>query len=297
MDKLSGMEMFVRVVECGSFTAAADVSGVSATMVAKQIRSIEQRLGSRLLHRTTRRQQLTEVGQLYYERCQRVLSAFALAESSASELQASPQGIVRMIAPVSFGGHRLVPALSDYMALNPAVNVMLTLENRIQNLSQGNYELGIQIGEMNEPGVVARPLRPYRRILAASPGYIAHHGLPEHPSQLGDYSCLEIAYWLTPNRWELMGPEGELFKATIHGRFMSNQGEALRIAALNHCGIVLQPESVLREDIAQGRLIQVLPGWSYKPTPMYLTYLQDHRPSAKLRSVIDFLMARFGAEA
>jgi len=295
MDKLSGMEMFVRVVECGSFTAAADISGVSTTMVAKQIRAIEERLGARLLHRTTRRQQVTEVGQLYYDRCLRVLSEFTLAENSAMELQATPQGLVKIVAPVSFGYQFLVPALSVYMSLNPDVNIMLTLDNRISNLSNGSYEIAIQIGSINEPNVVARPLKSYRRIMAASPAYISEHGMPQHPSELMNHSCLEISYWLTPNRWDLVGPEDQTFKASVKGRFMSNQGNALRIAALNHCGIVLQPESILMGDIIQGSLVQVLPDWSYKPTPMHLIYQQDYRPSAKLRSVIDFIMERFGA--
>ncbi|WP_447867081.1 LysR family transcriptional regulator [Rahnella bonaserana] len=294
MSKLSGMEMFVRVVECGSFTAAAVASGVSPTMVGKQIREIEQRLGARLLHRTTRRQQLTEVGQLYFDRCRRVLSEVELAESSAMELQAAPKGLVRMIAPVSFGCQCLVPELSAYMALHPDVDVMLNLDNRVPSLNNDNYELGIQIGEVREPGVVARPLRPYRRILAASPDYIRQHGMPEHPEQLGNYSCLGLSYWLHQDRWDLTGPEGETFKAFIGGRFMSNQGNALRIAALSGCGIVLQPDYVLMDDIAEGRLVPVLPQWSYKPTPLYLIYHQDSRPSAKLRSVIDFLIARLG---
>lgn len=294
MSKLSGMEMFVRVVECGSFTAAATASGVSPTMVGKQIREIEQRLGARLLHRTTRRQQLTEVGQLYFDRCRRVLSEVALAENSAMELQTSPKGLVRMVAPVSFGCQCLVPELSAYMSRYPDVNVMLNLDNQVPNLSHDHYELGIQMGEVRDPGVVARPLRPYSRILAASAAYIRQQGMPEHPDQLIHYSCLGLSYWLHQDSWDLMGPEGETFKASVNGRFMSNQGDALRIAALNGCGIVLQPDYVLREDIAQGRLVQVLPAWSYKPTPMHLIYLQDSRPSAKLRSVIDFLIKRLG---
>ncbi|EGO8361399.1 LysR family transcriptional regulator [Escherichia coli] len=294
MDKLAGMEMFVRVVECGSFTAAADLSDVSTTMVAKHIQAIEQRLGARLLHRTTRRQQLTEVGKLYYERCSRVLSEFALAEYSAMELQSSPKGLVQMVAPVSFGCQFLVPVLSSYMAQNPEVKIMLTLDNKIPDLTDGHYELGIHVGEVDKPNMVARPLRSYRRILAASPDYIRQHGTPEHPNQLGQFSCLGISYWVHQDRWELMGPNGETFKACIKGRFMSNLGNALRIAAVNGCGIVLQPESILMDDITQGNLVQVLPEWSYKPTPMYLIYPQDSRPSAKLRSVIDHLVKHFG---
>ncbi|AEK63015.1 LysR family transcriptional regulator [Collimonas fungivorans] len=294
MDKLAGMAMFVRVVESGNFTAAASVSGVSSTMVAKHVRTIEQRLGARLLHRTTRRQQLTEVGRLYYERCKKVLSEVELAEASASELQASPRGLVRLVAPVSFGSHSLAPVLADYLARHPEVNVELTLDNRAPDLIKEGYELGIQIGEIEATGLVARPLRPYRRILAAAPSYLARHGQPEHPEQLNAHSCLGLSYWRHHDHWHLLGPDDEFCKVTVKGRFSSNQGSALRNAALHGAGIVLQPEVLLADDIAAGRLVPVLPAWSYRPTPMYLIYRQDSRPTAKLRSVIDLLVKCFG---
>src|ERR1700742_2657110 len=173
MDKLAGMAMFVRVVESGSFSAAAEASDVSPTMAAKHVRVIEERLGARLLHRTTRRQQLTEVGRLYYERCKQALAEVALAEASASELQASPRGNVRLVAPVSFGSQVVVPVLTDYLEHHPDVSVELTLDNRVPELLDEGYELGIQIGDVNDASLVARPLRPYRRILAAAPAYLA----------------------------------------------------------------------------------------------------------------------------
>ena len=297
MDKLAGMAMFVRVVDSGSFIAAAALSHVSPTMVAKHIRTIEQRLGARLLHRTTRRQQLTEVGRLYYERCKHVLAEVELAEGSASELQASPRGKVRLVAPVSFGSQSLVPVLSDYLARHPEVSVELTLDNRAPDLIDEGYELGIHIGDVNDAGLVARPLQPYRRILAAAPAYLARHGRPEHPRQLHAHACLGMSYWSRHDRWHLFGPDGEIYEVPVHGRFTSNQGSALRTAALCGTGIVLQPEASLSEDIAAGRLEQVLPAWSYRPTPMHLIYAQDRRPTAKLRSIIDFLLERFGLES
>ena len=296
MDKLAGMAMFVRVVDSGSFSAAAAISNVSPTMVAKHVRTIEQRLGARLLHRTTRRQQLTEVGRLYYERCKQVLTEVELAESSASELQASPRGKVRLVAPVSFGSQSLVPVLSDYLARHPDVSVELTLDNRAPDLIDEGYELGIHIGEVNDAGLVARPLRPYRRILAAAPAYLARHGHPEHPEQLNAHACLGMSYWSRHDRWHLRGPDGEACEVIVNGRFTSNQGSALRMAALSGVGIVLQPEASLADDVAAGRLVAVLPAWSYKPTPMHLIYAQDRRPTAKLRSMIDFLLERFGVE-
>lgn len=293
MNKLVGMEMFVRVVESGSFTAAAEISQVSATMVAKHIRAIEDRLGARLLHRTTRRQQLSDVGRLYYERCKHVLAEVELADTSASELQASPRGRLRLIAPVSFGSHRLVPVLAEYMERHPDVSIELTLDNRRPNLVDEGFELGIHIGDIDEPGLVARPLQPYRRRLAAAPGYLARHGQPDRPEQLSAHECMGLSYWRRHDHWRLIGPGGETCNVTVQGRFTANQGNALRVAAVNGIGIVLQPDVVLADDLAAGRLLPVLPDWSLMPSPMYLIYAQDHRPTAKLRSVVDFLLKHF----
>lgn len=295
MNKLANMEMFVRVVESGSFAAAAEASRVSATMVAKHIHDIEQRLGARLLHRTTRRQQLSDVGRLYYERCKHALAEVELAEASALELHATPRGQLRVIAPVSFGSHILAPALSDYMAQYPDIGIELTLDNRPSNLVDGGFELGIHIGEIDEPGIVARPLRPYRRILAASPSYLERYGRPEHPEQLSAHNCLGLSYWRRFDQWQLVGPDGATCQVTVRSRFTANQGNALRIAALSGAGIVLQPEAVLADDLDASRLLPVLPDWSLLPSPMYLIYAQDARPTAKLRSAIDFLLARLNA--
>jgi len=295
MDKLASMAMFIRVVDLGSFTAAAEASQVSATMVAKHIRLTEQRLGARLLHRTTRRQHLTEVGALYYERCKSALAEVALADASALELQDSPRGTLRMIAPVSFGSYSLVPALTELMQRYPEVNVDLTLSNGKPDLIHDGYELGIYIGTLDDPHLVARPLRPYRRILAASAAYIAPHGQPLHPEQLSQHSCLGLSYWRHHDAWHLLGPNDERYKVAVQGRFTANHGEALRIAALGGAGIVIQPEALLEDDLKTGRLVAVLPEWCYFPSPMFLIYAQDRRPTAKLRQTIDFLIARFGA--
>lgn len=297
MDKLAGMAMFVQVVERGSFSAAAEASQVSPTMAAKHVRTIEQRLGARLLHRTTRRQQLTEVGRLYYERCKQALADVALAEASASELQANPRGRLRMTAPVSFGSRRLVPALTDYLARHAEVDVDLSLDNRVTDLIGEGYELGIRIGALDDPTLVARPLQPYRMLLAASPAYLARHGTPEHPEQLSAHVCLGLSNWRRRDRWRLLGPGGADCEIPVQGRLSADHGDALRIAALHGAGIVLQPEVLLAEDFATGRLLPVLPAWAPPSTPMFLIYGPDRRPTAKLRSMIDFLLERFGAEA
>jgi DNA-binding transcriptional LysR family regulator len=295
MDKLAGMAMFVRVVEAGSFAGAADATDVSATMAAKHVRIIEERIGARLLHRTTRRHHLTEVGRLYYERCKSALAEVERAEASASELRASPRGRLRLVAPVSFGSESLVPALVQYLAVNLEVSVELTLDNRAPDLINEGYELGIYIGEIGASSVVARPLKPYRRILAAAPSYLAQHGRPRTPAHLRDHACLGLSYWGNHGGlWHLVGADSEVCEVSVTGRFTSNHGSALRTAALCGAGIILQPELLLAVDLASGRLEHVLPDWSYKPVPMHLVYAQDRRPTAMLRSAIELLIARFG---
>jgi len=296
MDKLSGMAMFVRVVESGSFAAAAAAAGVSATMAGKQVREIEQRLGARLLHRTTRRQQLTEIGRLYYERCKQALAGVALAEASASELQATPRGLLRVTAPLSFGSRRLMPALADYLAQHPLVSVELSLSNRTPDLVQEGYALGIHIGAIHDLALVARPLRPYRMMLAAAPAYLARHGMPALPEDLSGHACLGLSNWRRRDHWHLVGPDGER-NIPVQGRLTTDNGDALLVAALRGAGIVLQPEILLADGIAAGDLLPVLPGWAPPDQPMHLLYPPDRRPAARLRSMIDFLLSRFGPQA
>jgi DNA-binding transcriptional LysR family regulator len=295
VDKLAGMEMFVRVVDGGSFAAAAVAANVSATMVAKQVRAIEDRLGARLLHRTTRRHQLTEVGQLYLERCRVALANVALAEASAQELQQAPRGVLRVVAPVGFGARALAPALVSYLATHPQVTVDLSLDDRPEERVRQGHELGVVIGDLRDQGLVARSLHPYRRILAAAPEYLAACGAPKHPRELAEHACLGLTYWLHHDRWHLVGPGGEACVVAVSGRFTADQGDALRHAAVAGAGIVLQPEDALADALAEGRLVPVLPAWSFKPTPMHLVYAPDRRSTAKLRSAIDFLVGRFGA--
>jgi DNA-binding transcriptional LysR family regulator len=293
-DKLAGMQMFVRVVEAGSFAAAAEISNVTATMAAKHIRDIEQRLGAKLLHRTTRKHQLTEIGALYYERCKRTLDEFEQAESSAAELRTSPRGRLRIAAPVSFGSERLAPALTEYLERNPEVSVELTLNNAPVDLMHGDYHLAIHVGHLDSGDLVAHPLHDYRRILAAAPSYLERYGFPEEPEQLRDHMCLGLSYWQKKEFfWTLTGPDAELRHVPVSGRFTANDGRALRAAALCGMGIVLQPDMLLMNDLATGNLLPVLADWSHVRTPMYLVHARDQRPTAMLRTAIDFLVRRF----
>lgn len=288
------MAIYARVVEKGSLAAAAEEFGISPTMAGKHLKALEARLGGRLLNRTTRRQSLTELGREYYERCKQILAEVEAAEDSASHLQAVPRGVLRVNAPVSFGNQRLAPALAAYLAQYPEVDVDLALNDRVVDLVDEGFDAAIRIGPLVDSGMVARPLAPYRVLVCASPGYLSRHGTPAAPKDLAGHNCLGFSYWTVRDKWRLIGPEGSE-TVSIKGRLQANNGQALRMAALQGLGIIMQPEVLVSEDLAAGRLVRVLPEYEAPTRPMHLVYLPDRRPTPKLRSFIEFVLARFGA--
>src|SRR5260221_2042768 len=178
MDRLTSMAMFVKAVEAGSFAAAVPALGLSSPMIGKHVRSLEERIGSRLLNRTTRRQSLTEVGRVFYERCKSVLAEAEAAEALVQDLHAVPRGRLRINAPVTFGSYSLVPMLTRYMRQYPEVAVDLTLTDRVVDLIDEGYEAVIRISPLTDSALVARPLAPYRLIACAAPAYLAERGIP-----------------------------------------------------------------------------------------------------------------------
>jgi len=285
------MEIFVAVVDAGSFTAAADAFGISPVMVGKHIRQLEERLGARLLTRTTRRQSLTEIGRQYAERCRLILADIKAAESSAEAMRNTPRGTLRISAPVSFGTQRLAPAMADYLAQHPEVSLDLNLNDRMIDLVEEGYDAAIRIGELQDSGLVARPLQPYRMMLCASPAYLERFGVPKQPEDLASHQCLDFAPLHRRVRWNLNGSESE-FPAS---RFRSNNGQALRMAALRGFGIVLQSEVLLGEDVAAGRLVSLLEDYLPASRPVSLIYPRDQLATPKMTTFIEFIMERFGA--
>ncbi|MEP6494234.1 MAG: LysR family transcriptional regulator [bacterium] len=296
MDLLTSMATFVRVVERGSIAAAAKDLGLSATMVGKHLFALEARLGTQLLQRTTRRQSLTEAGAAYFERCKQLLAAVSDAEASVQSLRKAPRGVLRVASPVTFGVQRLAPALAAYLRQNREVGVELTLNDRATELVKDGHEAAIRIGKLPDSSLIARPLEPYRMLVCASPDYIARHGTPQVPEDLSRHNCLGHKYTDRRDRWRLIGPDGE-HRVNVHGNFVVNDGAALRTAALAGMGVTMQPEVLLADDVAAGRLVAVLSAYTPPARPMYLVYLPDRRATPKLRSFIDFIVERFGSTA
>ena len=295
MDRLTSMSIFVRVVALGGFAAAARESNLSATMVAKHVQALESHLGAKLLQRTTRRQSLTEAGQVYHAHCRHLLADIDSADRSVSQLRATPRGTLRVTAPVTFGTRRLAPALADFLRLYPDVNVDLALNDRVVDLVDEGYEAAIRVGHLPDSQLVARSLQPYRSMLCASPDYLRRRGRPKTPADLANHDCLGFSFAGVRGRWRL-SRDGEDATVPFTPRLRANNGEALRQAALAGAGIAMQPEVLLAEDVQEKRLVHLLPAWSLPARPLHIVYVRDRQATPKLQCFIDFIVERFQAE-
>jgi DNA-binding transcriptional LysR family regulator len=295
MDRLTSMAVFVKAAETGSFTAAAAALGLSSQMVGKHIRFLEARYGMQLINRTTRRQSLTEAGNAFFERSKAVLMEADAAEALAANLLATPRGKLKVNAPVSFGAHSLTPMLARYLRQYPEVQVDLTLSDRIVDVVDEGYDAVIRIAPLTDSGLVARQLAPYRLVTCASPAYLAERGVPRRPEDLATHECLGFSFSKRPPmaEWEFVSAQGR-HAVRVTSRFSINNGQGLRGAALAGLGIIQQPREMLNDDLATGRLVQVLPGYESPSRPMYILFAPDRRPTPKLRSFIDFVVATFG---
>ena len=295
LDRLTSMAIFVRVADLGSFTAAAAEFGLSTQMVSKHVMALEQRLGSRLLHRTTRKQSLTEIGRLYHRRCQAILAEVDAAEALTEQARAVPRGRLRINAPVTFGSQALVPLVTRYLREYPEVEVDLTLSDRLVDPIEKGYEAIIRLGPIRDSTtLVARPLAPYRLIACASPAYLAERGEPETPADLIDHECLGFAYWSgTLGRQWRFSRDSCTYEAPVSGRLHVNDWKGLLRAALEGYGITLGYEAALTEALSAGRLVRILPDYEGPSRPMHLLYAADQRMTPKLRHFIDDVVATF----
>ncbi len=291
MDKLRSMEVFVAAVDSGSFTAAAERFGISAVMVGKHVRELEQRLGAALLTRSTRRQSLTEIGRQYLEQCRAILAQIDAAERGAESLRVAPRGVLKVSCAVSFGMDCLAPMITDYLVQYPEVSVDMSLNDRMIDMVEEGFDVAIRIGTLEDSSLVARPLRPYGVVICGSPDYLARRGVPQVPADLAQHECLEFSGWVPQARWRLKGEKDA--RNVPLSRLRANNSYALKQAALAGFGLVMQAELVLAQDIAAGRLVRVLDDYLPTPRPMHLLYPRARQPTPKLTSFIDFMLTRF----
>jgi DNA-binding transcriptional LysR family regulator len=286
------MEVFAKVAETGSFTAAASALDISGQMVGKHIRMLEEHLGIRLVNRTTRRQSLTDAGKDFLERTRIVLAELEAAEALAAESRARPRGELRVNASVTFGAYSLAPLLPAYMAENPDVTVRLVLADRVVDLVDEGYDCVFRVGPLMDSTLMARGLRPLELVACAAPSYLKNKGIPRQPSDLSKHDCLGFAGSAIEDRWEFSGKDGKVV-VLVKSRFSANSGQALKQAALAGLGIIFQPAELTQEYLESGELVRVLPKWRSN-RPMHLLFAPDRRITPKLRSFIEFAVKRFG---
>ncbi len=292
-DKLRAMQVLVSVADSGSFTAAGRLMDLSPVMVGRHVAALEALLGARLIQRSTRRQAFTEVGQLYLAECRRVLELVRHAEQLAEGHAASPQGQLRISAPVTLGQCVFAPLLAELLQAHERLRADLHLSDAVVDLIGDGFDAAIRIGPVLNEGLVARPLRPYRLILAASPSYLAGAPALQDPQDLARHRCLNHTVWQQGSAWQ--AANGQTVHWPGQAVLSANHGDALRRAALAGAGIVLQPEVLLAEDLEAGRLRQVLPGCEPPGRPVHLLYPADRLRLPKLQAFIASSLARWGA--
>lgn len=297
MDRINAMTAFIKVVETGSFVGAAQQLRLSSTMVSKHVRELEDRLGVRLLHRTTRRVGLTEVGALFYERCSGLLGELDELECAASRLQTTPRGVLRISAPLAFGSLRIPTILAGFADLYPDVTVELILADRIVDVVEEGFDLAVVVGDIPNSSYMTRLLGMAKAIVCAAPGYLARKGIPETPEDLTSHNCLTHAAPLMSKGWAFIGPDQKQHVVTVSGNFRTNSVTALLTAALNGQGVILTPTFMLDEVLKNGDLVALLGSYTTPGIPIRLVYPPGRYLSAKVRSFIDFLVSRLPGEA
>lgn len=297
MEHLGDIAVFVRVVEAGGFTAAADRLGLTQSAVSKSVGRLEERLGTRLLNRSTRRLSLTEAGAALYERGRRALAEIEEAELQVARLQTEPRGILRVSAPTSFGILHVAPLLPEFLDRYPALTVDLQLDDRLTDLVEEGFDCAIRIKELGDSTLVAKRLASCRQLICASPEYLKRAGTPTTPEQLKKHQVLVYTYRAALGEWVLRGPDGKKTKIETSARFSSNSGLALVQAALNGFGIVVPPAFYVGRELRERELVSIMDDYAVLPTlGIHAVYPERRHLSPKVRAFVDFLAERIGPE-
>lgn len=292
MDRLDTMRSFTAVVDLGSFSAAADRRGLPRSTVSKHIRALETDLGVQLLNRTTRRVAPTDAGRAYAERCRAILADIDEADRSVAAVVDTPRGELRLNAPLSFGILHLGPALAEFSAGAPEVEIDLSLGDRLVDPIEEGFDLVIRIAELEDSSLIARTLCAARRVLCAAPAYLEARGTPGAPEDLARHSCLLYGAGAAARRWRLFGTDRD-HTVEVDGPMRANNGDVLREAAIGGLGIALLPTFIVGDALKRGDLVTVLDDTPPSALPVSAVYPPNRHLSAKVRALIDFLADRY----
>lgn len=294
LGNLNEMGTFIAVASHESFAAAARALGLSPSAVSKQIRVLEERLGVRLIHRTTRRVTLTEPGRLYLDRARSVLEEVEQLESAVRGLQAEPRGTLRVSTPQDFGRLCLCDAIGAFAAGYPELRIELDLTDRMVDLIEEGFDVAVRISRPRDSSLVQKRLGHCRRMLCATPRYLERHGRPDSPSALGSHSCVEYGY-LAEEGWRFR-VDGRRQTVIPSGRLRANSGWAMRSMALADLGIALLPAFLVHDDLASGRLVSLLGDQLDADVELAALLPPGRQVPAKTRAFLDFLVGRLATE-
>lgn len=289
---LEAWAIFAKVAEAGSFAGAADELGLSKATVSKAVARLENRLGERLFHRTSRRLALSETGRVLSVRASQILTDAETVEADALAQASGPRGRVRMAVPMSFGLQHVAPALPDFFAAYPEISIDLHLGDRLVDLVGNGFDLALRIAALTDSSMMARRLCQVRRLLVGAPAYFAARGRPTHPRELAAHACLGYSYLPTGERWQF-NKNREEHAVAVSGPLRANNADALMPGLLSGLGIAVQPEFVVWQELQAGRLEAVMNDWSAPPIALnILTPPGGPRPP-KITALIEFLVRRF----
>lgn len=292
MDRLTSLTVFGRVVEAGGFSAAARRMDMSVTMVSNHVQALEDRLGARLLNRTTRKVSLTEVGRAYYERLVPILAELDEADRLAGMQHAVPQGTLRVHCNTALGRF-LAPVVGEFLELFPGVSVDLSVGERPVDLVEEGFDMMIRTTPLPPSNLVTRQLAPWRHVLCCSPSYLRHHPPLRSVADIGVHNCLQYAFYPFGREWRFEGPDGALESVRVKGNLTTSSADALRLLAIGGRGLLMAPTFLVAGDLAAGTLVQPLQGTRGVEMGISAIYLHRHQLSAKVRRFIELLAERF----
>jgi len=297
VDRLTCMAVFRKVVERHSFSDAAEELTMSAGSVSKYVAALETHIGTPLLARTTRRISLTEAGGTYYAKCVRILDDIEEAEKSTGQLHPTPRGLLKVRAPISLGSAHLGRTVADFLARFPEVQLELTMNDFFVDPAEQGFDVAIAIGANDrEPMRGARPIGRMARAMVAAPSYLARHGEPASVADLKRHNCIVYNRGQVPDEWHLLAAAGDR-TVRVAGNCRCNNSPVLREALLEGAGIGLLPAFLVADDIADGSLRIVLPGWTPESRTLYAVFPQPRHPSSKVREFVDFLAHSLAVDA
>ncbi|HNC27646.1 LysR family transcriptional regulator [Accumulibacter sp.] len=295
MDKYQEMRVFAAVVEASSFVAAADSLGMSKAAVSRHVAELEQRLGVRLMHRTTRKLSLTPEGGVFLARCRDILSSIEASEAEISTHSVTVGGLLKLSVPVSFGIRHLAPLWHEFLALHPQVSLDVQLADRVIDLIDEGFDLAIRIARLPDSTLISRQIASTRLVLCAAPGYLRRRGAPKHPSDLAEHDVLGYSLLATGDQWQFAGPHGPI-SIKVRPRIWSNNGDTCIAACLHGAGIQLQPTFLIDRELRAGDLVEVLPEFRAITMGIYAVYPTRRFVLPKVRALVDFLNSRLKNE-